>query len=71
MGQLTREQRVVIVEQYYSNKSPTKVKRAFANEYILNINNKTVSDKTLFAKTYVLRIESFFFEQSINLLTKP
>ena len=44
IGQLTSEQRVFIVVQYYSNKYPTKVKIAFANEYNLNINIKTVSN---------------------------
>ena len=43
MGQLTSQQRVFIVEQYYSNKSPTKVKTVFSNEYNLNINMKTAS----------------------------
>ena len=42
MSQHAREQRVFIVEQQYSNKSPTKVKRAFTNEYNMNINIKTV-----------------------------
>ena len=42
MWQLTSEQRVVIVEQHFSNKSPTEVKRAYVNAYNLNINIKTV-----------------------------
>ena len=37
------QQRVFIVDEYYSNKSPAKVKRAFANEYNLKINIRTVS----------------------------
>ena len=45
MSQLTSEQRVFIDDKYYSNTSPTKVKRAFANAYNLNINIKTVSDE--------------------------
>ena len=43
MGQLTIEQRVCIVDQNHSNKSPTKLKTAFANEYSLKTNIKTVS----------------------------
>ena len=43
MGQLNSEQRVLIVEQYYSNRTQTKVKRVFANELNLDINIKTVS----------------------------
>ena len=38
MGQIASEQRVFIVEHYYSNKSPTKVKGAFAIEYSPKIN---------------------------------
>ena len=44
MGQLSSEQRVFIVEQYYSNKSPTKVNRLLPiNEYILNRNIKIIN----------------------------
>ena len=41
--QLTTEQRVFIVKQYYSSSSPTKVKIEFATEYNRNINIKTVN----------------------------
>ena len=43
MFQLTNEQRVFVVEQYYENKSPTKVKRAFFCTYKANINVKTIN----------------------------
>ena len=44
MGQLCGEQRVFIVEQSYSNKSPTKVNRVLPiNEYILNRNIKIIN----------------------------
>ena len=42
-SQHTSVERVFIVEQYYSNKSLTRLKRAFASKYNLNINIKTVS----------------------------
>ena len=42
--QLTTEQRVFIVKQYYSSGSPTKVEREFATEYILDINIKIVNN---------------------------
>ena len=41
--QLTTEQRVFIVKQYYSSGSLTKVKREFASEYN-HINIKTVNN---------------------------
>jgi ABC-type thiamine transport system substrate-binding protein len=44
MMQLTTEQRVFIVKQYYSSGSPTKVKREFATEYNQDINIKTVNN---------------------------
>ena len=43
MGQLTSVKRVFIVERYYSNKTPTKVKRVSTNEFNMNICIKTVS----------------------------
>ena len=42
--QLTTEQRVFIVEQFYVTASPTKVKRAYVNKYRVNINLKTVDN---------------------------
>ena len=42
--QLTTEQRVCIVKQYYSSGSPTKVKREFATEYNQDINIKTANN---------------------------
>lgn len=42
--QLTTEQRVFIVEQFYWTASPTKVKRANVNKYKGNINLKTVEN---------------------------
>ena len=43
MFRLTNEQCVFVVEQYYENKSPTKVKRAFFSMYKANINVNTVN----------------------------
>ena len=44
--QLTSEQRGFLVEQSYSNKSPTKVKIAFADECNQNINVMFISDES-------------------------
>ena len=48
MLQLTTEQRIFVVNQYYSSKSPIKAKRKFATEFNRNINIKTV--KRMFDK---------------------
>ena len=40
--QSTTEQQVFIVKQFYVTASPTKVKRAYVNQYRVNINIKTV-----------------------------
>jgi hypothetical protein len=45
--QLTTEQRVFILEQFYVTASPTKVKRAYVNKinkYRVNINLKTIDN---------------------------
>ena len=42
--QLTTEQRVFIVKQYYSSGSLTKFKREFATEYNQDINIKTANN---------------------------
>ena len=42
--QLTTEQRVFIVEQFYVTDSPTEVKRAYVNKYRVNINLRTVDN---------------------------
>ena len=42
--QLTTEQRVCIVKQYYSSGSTTKFKREFATEYNQDININTVNN---------------------------